>query len=261
MLLSRLIKPHSSLYKNISVKSKEYDFFMKWDPLRWFGMWCMTLGGFNIVKGNEDRYVFWDWSSGTFFIYLVLLIITIWTVLTSNNSKIPKTINDFRSILYFLILGILSLLMGALSQSLSIKIVNYFPYIFYYFGVLLVFSINLKQKDETSSTMVNGKRLSYLIVSSILIFLSSSLGYYLDDPIISTVSTVYLPFLIVSIIMPIHVRHLQRARMYGLFIPAVFLSIRYPWFLIPLLSLFFILRTYHYFRFNIVFPTFAVDIE
>ena len=82
MLLNRLIKPHSSLYKNISVKSKEYDFFMKWDPLRWFGMWCMTLGGFNIVKGNEDRYVFWDWSSGTFFIYLVLLIITIWTVLT-----------------------------------------------------------------------------------------------------------------------------------------------------------------------------------
>ena len=69
------------------------------------------------------------------------------------------------------------------------------------------------------------------------------------------------PFLIVSIIMPIHVRHLQRARMYGLFIPAVFLSIRYPWFLIPLLSLFFILRTYHYFRFNIVIPTFAVHIE
>ena len=83
----------------------------------------------------------------------------------------------------------------------------------------------------------------------------------LDDPIISTISTVYTPFLIVSIVMPVHIRHIQRARIYGLFIPAVFLSIRYPWFLIPLWSLFFILRVYHYFRFKTVFPTFAVDIE
>ena len=98
-------------------------------------------------------------------------------------------------------------------------------------------------------------------IPSIFTLISSSLGFYLDDPVISTVSTVYLPFLIVAIVMPAHKRHLQRARIYGLFIPAVFLSIRYPWFLVPLWSLFFVLRIYHYFRYKIVFPTFAVDIE
>ena len=72
MLINRLIKPDSNLYKVLSNKSKQYDFFMDWDPLRWFGMWCMALSGFNIVKGSEYRYIFWDWSSGTGLIYLVL---------------------------------------------------------------------------------------------------------------------------------------------------------------------------------------------
>ena len=120
----------------------------------------------------------------------------------------------------------------------------------------------MKSNDDHSSSISNGNnRLLNLFFASILTLISSLLGYQLDDPMISTISTVYMPFLIVSIIMPIHVRHLQRAKVYGLFIPAVFLSIRYPWFLIPLWSLFFILRIYHYFRFNIVFPTFAVDID
>ena len=81
MLINRLIKPDSNLYKDLSNKSKQYDFFMDWDPLRWFGMWCMALSGFNIVKGSEYRYIFWDWSSGTGFIYLVLFIVTISIIL------------------------------------------------------------------------------------------------------------------------------------------------------------------------------------
>ena len=262
MLINRIIKPDSNLYKELSNKSKQFDHFMNWNPLRWFGMWCMVLSGFNIVKGNEDRYIFWDWSSGTILIYLVLIIVTIWTVITSNNSKIPKIINGPKSVLYFFILGLSCLALGSMSQNMHIYIFNYLPYLMYYFGILFVFSIHLKSNDDHSLSISNkNNRLLNLFIASILTVISSLLGYNLDDPIISTISTVYLPFLIVSIIMPIHIRHLQRARMYGLFIPAVFLSIRYPWFLIPLWSLFFILRIYHYFRFNIVFPTFAVDIE
>ena len=262
MLINRLIKPDSNLYKVLSNKSKQYDFFMDWDPLRWFGMWCMALSGFNIVKGSEYRYIFWDWSSGTGLIYLVLFIVTSWIAISSNNSKIPKTINSPKSVLYFLILGLFCLVLGSLSQSLSIEIVNYIPYILFYFSVLLVFSIDYESNDNhVSSISSKDNRLLNLVFSSIFTLICCSLGFYLDDPVISTVSTVYLPFLIVAIVMPAHKRHLQRARIYGLFIPAVFLSIRYPWFLVPLWSLFFVLRIYHYFRYKIVFPTFAVDIE
>ena len=92
-----------------------------------------------------------------------------------------------------------------------------------------------------------------------LIIFGTVMGFQFDDPVASTVSTVYLPFLLVALIMPAHIRHLQRARIYGVFIPAVFLVVRFPWFLIPLCTLFFLLRLYHYFRFNIVYPTFGVD--
>lgn len=262
MLINRIIKPDSNLYRELSNKSKQFDYFMNWNPLRWFGMWCMVLSGFNIAKGSEDRYIFWDWDSGTVLIYLVLIIITIWTVITSNNSKIPKTISGLQSVLYFFILGLSCLILGSMSQSMHIYIFNYLPYLMYYFGILFVFSIQFESNDGHSLSISNkNNRLLNLFIASILTVISSLIGYSLDDPIISTISTVFLPFLIVSIMMPIHIRHLQRARMYGLFIPAVFLSIRYPWFLIPLLSLFFILRIYHYLRYNIVFPTFAVDIE
>ena len=262
MLINRIIKPDSDLYRQLSNKSKQFDYFMNWNPLRWFGMWCMVLSGFNIVKGSEERYIFWDWNSGAVLIYLVLIIVTIWTVISSNNSKIPKTINGLRSVLYFFILGLICLVLGSISHSIHIYIFNYLPYLMYYFAILFVFSIKLKSNDDHSLYISNNNnRLLNLFIASILTAISSLLGYNLDDPIISTISTVFLPFLIVSIIMPIHIRHLQRARMYGLFIPAVFLSIRYPWFLIPLFFLFFTLRIYHYFRFNIVFPTFAVDIE
>ena len=254
MLINRLIKPNTALYKNLSYRSKQFDYLMKWDPLRWFGMWCMTLSGFNIIKGSENRYIFWEWGSGTVFIYSVLIIITVWTIVSSRSPKIPKKINNIKSVLYFLIIGLSCLALGSLSSGFTTNYLKYLPYMFYYFAILLVFSINYDSNNQDN-------RLSNLFFSSILAIMSTLLGFYLDDPIISTVSTVYLPFLIVSIIMPVHIRHLQRAKTYGLFIPAVFLSIRYPWFLIPLLLLFFLLRVYHYFRFNIVFPTFAVDLE
>jgi hypothetical protein len=135
---------------------------------------------------------------------------------------------------------------------------NYAPYLLFYIAVWLVFSIGFIQQDD-KSTEIAGSRIRNLVGSTTLIIVGSVMGFQFDDPVASTVSTVYLPFLLVALIMPTHIRHLQRARIYGVFIPAVFLAVRFPWFLIPLWALFFLLRLYHYFRFNIVYPTFGVD--
>ncbi|MDB9722839.1 hypothetical protein OAA83_02800, partial [Candidatus Marinimicrobia bacterium] len=55
-------------------------------------------------------------------------------------------------------------------------------------------------------------------------------------------------------------RHLQRAQIHVIFIPAMFISVRLPWLLLMILPLFWILRYYNYFRFGEVKPSFKVDL-
>ena len=82
--------------------------------------------------------------------------------------------------------------------------------------------------------------------------------YMNDDPMISTIAAVYTPFPIVALIFPSAIRHIQRCQMYVVFIPAMFLSVRFPWFLIVVVLLFWLLRYFHYFRNGEVKPSFKV---
>ena len=234
---------------------------MKWQPLHWFGMWCMVISGFNIIKGQENRYIFWDWNSGSLFIFSVIILVTVWSILSARHPATPKKINNLRSLLYFMVIGSMALLLGSIGPKFSmVAIKNYAPYLLFYIAVWLVFSIESIQQDDKSFEIAgSSSRIRNLVGATTLIIVGIVMGFQFDDPVASTVSTVYLPFLLVALIMPAHIRHLQRARIYGVFIPAVFLVVRFPWFLIPLCTLFFLLRLYHYFRFNIVYPTFGVD--
>ncbi|MCJ7801619.1 MAG: hypothetical protein MUP82_04600, partial [Candidatus Marinimicrobia bacterium] len=78
-----------------------------------------------------------------------------------------------------------------------------------------------------------------------------------DDPVLSTASIVTLPFLLV-LLFGKHVRHLERSKFYPIFIFAMFVVSREAWFLIPILLLFFVLRSYNYLRYQKVYPTFGV---
>ena len=70
---------------------------------------------------------------------------------------------------------------------------------------------------------------------------------------------VTLPFPLITLIWPNRIRHLQRGRFYPLFIFAMFLCVRAPWFFIPIALLFYMLRVVNYFRYGIVYPSFGVD--
>jgi len=221
----------------------------------------MVISGFNIIKGQENRYIFWDWNSGSLFIFSVIILVTVWSILSARHPATPKKINNLRSLLYFMVIGSMALLLGSIGPKFSmVAIKNYAPYLLFYIAVWLVFSIESIQQDDKSFEIAgSSSRIRNLVGATTLIIVGTVMGFQFDDPVASTVSTVYLPFLLVALIMPAHIRHLQRARIYGVFIPAVFLVVRFPWFLIPLCTLFFLLRLYHYFRFNIVYPTFGVD--
>jgi len=198
---------------------------------------------------NNSNFYFFDYGRTAFFEIL------------SEIKKKTKKINNLRSLLYFIVIGSMALLLGSIGPKFSVvAIKNYAPYLLFYIAVWLVFSIESIQQDDKSFEIAGSSpRIRNLVGATTLIIVGAVMGFQFDDPVASTVSTVYLPFLLVALIMPAHIRHLQRARIYGVFLPAVFLVVRFPWFLIPLCTLFFLLRLYHYFRFNIVYPTFGVD--
>ena len=96
-----------------------------------------------------------------------------------------------------------------------------------------------------------------IAVGTLLAAASASIGYYLDDPVISTSSIVSVPFFLVALAY-LKEHHILRAIRYPIFILAMFLSVRYPWFFLAVLVTFFVARYYYYFRFGIIYPTFQV---
>ncbi|MFQ6608708.1 MAG: UbiA family prenyltransferase [Fidelibacterota bacterium] len=96
-----------------------------------------------------------------------------------------------------------------------------------------------------------------ITVGTILASTSAIIGYLLNDPVISTSSIVSVPFFLVALIF-LKEHHILRAIRYPIFILAMFLSVRYPWFFVTVLFTFFLARYYYYFRFGIIYPTFQV---
>jgi len=135
------------------------------------------------------------------------------------------------------------------------------PYVLSFLSCLLVFQFILElEEDKGTWNNLNWEnKLGYLSMSVVFMVLAMLLGISLEDPVASTAAAVALPFSAIALIWPDHVRHLQRARFYPLFIFAMFLCVRAPWFLVPLAVLFFLLRIVNYFRYGIVHPSFGVD--
>ena len=101
----------------------------------------------------------------------------------------------------------------------------------------------------------------YFSLAFVSLLIALIIGFKYDDPFISTASAVAIPFSIFALIWPNHIRHLHRLRFYPIFIFAMFLCVRVPWFIIPLIILFIAIRIINYFRYGIVYPSFGVDFD
>ena len=192
MFVSRLIKPESDLYGRLSNWSKSLDKFMDWQPLHWFGMWCITISGFNIIIGQENRYIFWDWNSGSIFIFSSIILVTVWSVLSVRHPATPKQINNLRSLLYFIVIGSMALLLGSIGPKFSIEVIkNYVQYLLFYIAVWLVFSIEFIEQDDKSIEIVDSSpRIRNLVGATALIIVGTVMWFQFDDPVASTVSIV-----------------------------------------------------------------------
>ena len=260
MLLARYAPVGSQRYEKLVQSIKSFDKIMEWIPAQLFAIWSIFVAGMATGKAQIDRFYFWDWSDwliGT----IVLVVIVIIFSLTKTKfrikdlSEIDFNKNTVSGSFYIITFIILFLLGGVVvAQSDFLKLLNaIIPYILFVIVVGSIFSIkttdsySIDQKSKTLNAWIG----VILLLAGIVI------GFKNDDPTISTTALVSLPFVVVLLFSK-HVRHLERAKFYPIFIYAMFVVSREGWFLIPLLMLFFILRSYNYLRYQKVYPTFGV---
>tara|TARA_A100000164_G_C21826287_1_gene732996 strand:+ start:272 stop:1135 length:864 start_codon:yes stop_codon:yes gene_type:complete len=282
MLIEKIIPVGSDSYSVWRGYSSELG--KKIDSQGWvqlFSVWTLTVGGIVLSMDLSDRYIYWEWSGWIegfiklFTVSIVFIFILkpngMWTAGTKRlNIKEFLIHTGIGSILVVFGLIDLEVLIGLF----EIKIESFFtglflfyiafsiiPYIFSLLSCLMVFQFILKlEEDKGTWNNFNWEnKFGYLSISVGFMILAMLLGIFLEDPVVSTAAAVSIPFPLIALIWPNHVRHLQRARFYPLFTFAMFLTVRAAWFLVPLVVLFFTLRMVNYFRYGIVHPSFGVD--
>jgi hypothetical protein len=275
MLIEKIIPVGSDLY---SVWSEYFsELGKKIDSQGWvqlFSIWTLTVGGIVLSMDLSDRYIYWEWS-GWIEGFIKLLIVSIvfifilkpnemWTAGTKRlNIKEFLIHSGIGSILIVFGLFDLGMIVGPYESKIEFLhvLLSLISYVFSFLSCLIVFQFILElEEDKGTWNNFNWEhKFEYLSISVGFMALAMLLGIFLEDPVASTAAAVSIPFPLIALIWPNHVRHLQRARFYPLFTFAMFLSVRAAWFLVPLAVLFFTLRMVNYFRYGIVHPSFGVD--
>ena len=275
MLIEKIIPVGSDLYSVWSGYFSELG--KKIDSQGWvqlFSIWTLTVGGIVLSMDLSDRYIYWEWS-GWIEGFIKLLIVSIvfifilkpnemWTAGTKRlNIKEFLIHSGIGSILILFGLFDLGMIVGPYESKIEFLhvLLSLISYVFSFLSCLIVFQFILElEKDKGTWNNFNWEhKFEYLSISVGFMALAMLLGIFLEDPVASTAAAVSIPFPLIALIWPNHVRHLQRARFYPLFTFAMFLSVRAAWFLVPLAVLFFTLRMVNYFRYGIVHPSFGVD--
>lgn len=275
MLIEKIIPVGSDLYSVWSGYFSELG--KKIDSQGWvqlFSIWTLTVGGIVLSMDLSDRYIYWEWS-GWIEGFIKLLIVSIvfifilkpnemWTAGTKRlNIKEFLIHSGIGSILIVFGLFDLGMIVGPYESKIEFLhvLLSLISYVFSFLSCLIVFQFILElEKDKGTWNNFNWEhKFEYLSISVGFMALAMLLGIFLEDPVASTAAAVSIPFPLIALIWPNHVRHLQRARFYPLFTFAMFLSVRAAWFLVPLAVLFFTLRMVNYFRYGIVHPSFGVD--
>ena len=275
MLIEKIIPVGSDLYSLWSGYFSELG--KKIDSQGWvqlFSIWTLTVGGIVLSMDLSDRYIYWEWS-GWIEGFIKLLIVSIvfifilkpnemWTAGTKRlNIKEFLIHSGIGSILIVFGLFDLGMIVGPYESKIEFLhvLLSLISYVFSFLSCLIVFQFILElEEDKGTWNNFNWEhKFEYLSISVGFMALAMLLGIFLEDPVASTAAAVSIPFPLIALIWPNHVRHLQRARFYPLFTFAMFLSVRAAWFLVPLAVLFFTLRMVNYFRYGIVHPSFGVD--
>ena len=255
MLIARLIKPETSLHGMIAKIFNPLKILERFEVMTWFAPLTIMVAGMAAKAGTVDRYSFWEfseWIRGS--IGIIILMIGLISLKKKNHSILMSDdkMMEISEWIFRLIFILISWMIGWGSSSILAGFGWFFGYVPMFLGIFILYFIKKGEKNQQSFRQKIG------ISSSVLFIFSCIFGWILDDPILATSSTVIMPFSIVMAFTT-HIRHVQRAHIFPLFILIGFVISRQAWFLIPILVLFYLLRFYNYFIYKTVSPSFAVE--
>jgi len=268
MLAVRFIPPKSKTYQRLSEVSRTFDGLRPWKPLQWFTVWILFSAGLSAQEASITPYIFWDFSSWPIGLGSLVIITLLYSFFIGKPGRIVfgreaiKGQNLLKHL--FLAEGLFLLGWGFHINTWGQALLASLPYVCGYFAALLVYAlpiVTIPAPDNDPEQSWSSKRVAHGLIALLLVLAAAALGYVYQDPVISTAAAVYAPFLLVLVVFPAHVRHVQRARFYPIFLLGFFVAMRLPWLFIPTILLFFSLRYYFYFRQQVVYPTFGVDYD
>ena len=255
MLLARYAPIGSPRYEKLSKTSEKWDKIIEWLSPKLFAVWSIFVTGMSAGKANFDRHYFWDGSDWLIGIIGLATITIILNMLANKYSDFENDMASPKSIVIFIISSLIILYLG----NISVGSGSYTKAIFYILPIIAIYLIHTIRFDINSSLITKESNKHVKTIGSLLLLIVSiNLGIVFDDPVLATASIVSLPFLLV-LLFGKHVRHLERAKFYPIFIFMMFVCSREAWFLIPVFLLFFILRSYNYLRHQKIYPTFGVS--
>ena len=256
MLLARYAPVGSQRYEKLVQSIKSFDKVIEWIPAQLFGIWTVFVAGIAAGKATANRFYFWDWSDwwiGTFGLIAIMIVFYLlskkFKSFAYKNEDISLKTRVYNVFMALVVFQIAFIIFG------NYSIFNAILYVLPYFAIYLIHTIKIDKNHGSISNELN-KHVKTL-TATILVIIAAIIGYIIDDPVLSTASIVTLPFLLV-LLFGKHVRHLERAKFYSIFIFAVFVVSREAWYLVSILLLFFVLRSYNYLRYQKVYPTFGV---
>ena len=105
MLAEKYFPKGSPKYVTFASYFQKLDGFISLKPERWFGVLTMVLAGSNVACHINNRWMYWDWSTLSFFLVVVLFLALWWDRFTNKSSIFPEKVNSFKSALYILVSG------------------------------------------------------------------------------------------------------------------------------------------------------------
>ena len=219
----------------------------------------MVLAGANVTAHIADRWFYWQWSSFSYLLIAIMIFALWWDRFMIRFPVFPQSVTNVKTGIFTLIVGFILFTLGTIPGGFDHLVFVYgLPYLIYFLVGHMTWSIPINK--ENKSVPSKGEMAPMLGSIIGLTLLASVAGFLHDDPMIATIAAVYSPFPIVALTFPVAIRHIQRARMHVIFIPAMFMAVRFPWFLFMIVPLFWLLRHYHYFVHGEVKPCFKVDL-
>ena len=159
----------------------------------------MVLAGANESAHVEDRWFYWDWSSLSYVLLVILAFATYW------DKRFPifsQKIDSLKSGLWMFLMGFILFLLGTIPKGFNADTLVFGPPYFIFFLVgHMTYSIPIQVKDDSKNhSPTKGEMAPMLAIIIVLTSLSVVTGFIHDDPMISTIAVVYSPFPIVALI-------------------------------------------------------------